>query len=277
MADWILVPCLVSLRNEFNRLAPGRDKASDGSIGDSAHAGSSSDHNPDETGATPYEDADSRNEVHAIDVDADLRRSGWSMQKAVEVIVTRHRTGRDDRLQNVIYNRRIWSRTYDWANRPYNGSNPHDKHAHFSARYTTAAESDTSPWGLLEEDDMLTADDKPIIEAALKSVLLDDDSAVAGKLKARPWQYAGGGTPGDITGANLLGYFTALYANVKSLQQSVAALAGAVAGITDVDEQALAAALTPALTDAVREAGGGASAEEVEAALRNVLRAGVGS
>ncbi len=154
MASWILVPCLVSLRTEFNTLAPSRDRSSDGSIGDSAHASSSSDHNPDETGATPSEDADNLNEVHAIDVDADLRKSGWSMAKAVEIIVTRHREGRDNRLQNVIYNRRIWSRSWGWTARTYTGSNPHDKHAHFSSRYTTAQESDTRRWGLLEREEL---------------------------------------------------------------------------------------------------------------------------
>lgn len=153
MASWVLVPCLVSLRDEFNTLAPSRDKSSDGSIGDSAHASSSSDHNPDETGTTPYEDADNLNEVHAIDVDVELRKAGWSMAKAVEIIVTRHRSGADDRLQNVIYNRRIWSRSWGWTAREYTGSNPHDKHAHFSSRYTTAAESNTRPWGLLEAED----------------------------------------------------------------------------------------------------------------------------
>lgn len=153
MATWVLVPCLVSLRDEFNALSPGRDKASDGSIGDQAHAGSSSDHNADETGSTPSEDSDSRNEVHAIDVDKDLRRSGWTMERAVKIIIARHRTGKDDRLQNIIYNREIWSRSWGWTARGYTGSNPHDKHAHFSARYTTAQEADTSPWGLLEAAD----------------------------------------------------------------------------------------------------------------------------
>ncbi|GGK87833.1 hypothetical protein [Mangrovihabitans endophyticus] len=158
MASWILVPCLVSLRSEFNRLAPGRDHTSDGSIGDAAHAQSSSDHNPDETGRTPYHDADHINEVHAIDVDDDLRKSGWTMQRCVQIIVTRHRTGKDNRLQNVIYNRRIWSRSWGWTARTYTGTSPHTEHAHFSARYTTAQESDTRPWGLLEEDeDMPTA------------------------------------------------------------------------------------------------------------------------
>jgi len=154
MVDWILVSCLVSLREEFNQLAPDRDKSSDGSIGDDAHASSSSDHNPDETGATPYEDADSVNEVHAIDVDVNLRVPGWTMERAVQIIVDRHRLGSDDRLQNVIYNRRVWSRSWGWTEREYTGSNPHDKHAHFSSRYTTPEESDTRPWGLLEEDEM---------------------------------------------------------------------------------------------------------------------------
>ncbi|HZX39512.1 MAG TPA: hypothetical protein VFF37_14485 [Streptomyces sp.] len=149
MASWILVPCLVSLRDEFNRLAPDRDKASDGSIGDTSHGASSSDHNPDETGNTPSEDADDRNEVHAIDTDEDLRRAGWTMNRAVQIIVTRHRAGADDRLQNVIYNRRIWSRSWGWTARAYTGSNAHTEHAHFSARYTTAQENDTRPWGLL--------------------------------------------------------------------------------------------------------------------------------
>ena len=158
MASWILVPCLVSLRQEFNRLAPTRDKTSDGSIGDAAHAGEPSDHNPDETGRTPYSDADHINEVHAIDIDRDLRKPGWSMNKCLEIIITRHRAGHDNRLQNVIYNRRIWSRSWGWTARAFTGANAHTEHAHFSARYTTAQERDTRPWGLLEgeDDDMAT-------------------------------------------------------------------------------------------------------------------------
>jgi hypothetical protein len=153
MVSWVLVPCLVALRSEFNALAPQRDKASDGSIGDAAHAASASDHNPDETGNTyPFSDADNVNEVHAIDVDADLRRSGWSMRRAVDVIVGRHKSGADTRLEYVIFDRKIWSRSSGWVARTYSGSNPHTKHAHFSSRYTNAAERDTGPWGLLAAD-----------------------------------------------------------------------------------------------------------------------------
>lgn len=154
MASWILIPSLASLRNEFNTLAPNRDKASDGSIGDTAHAQSSSDHNPDETGATPYEDADDINEVHAIDVDDDLKRSEWTMQKCLDIIVARHRSGADDRLQYIIYNRRIISRSWDWSDwHPYSGASTHEEHAHFSARYDTARENNTRPWGLLTHEE----------------------------------------------------------------------------------------------------------------------------
>ncbi len=149
MADWILVPCLVALRNELNELNPGRDKRSDGTIGDRAHQDSSSDHNPDETGDTPYEDADSRNEVHAFDGDdTGPWPGGINMGDIVNEIVKRHRTGLDDRLQNVIYNRRIASRSWGWTWRDYTGSNAHTEHAHFSARYTSAQEASTRPWGL---------------------------------------------------------------------------------------------------------------------------------
>jgi hypothetical protein len=184
MASWILVPCLQELRDEYNLLAPSRDKTSDGSIGDQAHASSPSDHNPDETGVTPYEDADSTNEVHAIDVDKDLNRSGWSMTRAVQVIVERHRDGRDDRLQNIIWDGKIWSRSWGWAARVYTGSNPHDKHAHYSARYTTTQENDRSPWGLLEEAGMgvLQADDK----AYLASLVAPTVAGVRHAVKADP-------------------------------------------------------------------------------------------
>lgn len=166
MTAWTLVADLASLRAEFDTLAPERDKVSDGSIGNAAHAAESSDHNPDETGNTPTKDADDINEVHAIDVDDDLHKPGWTMDRCVAIIVTRHRTGLDNRLQNVIYNRRIWSRSWGWTARAYTGASAHTEHAHFSSRYGSGSgsgnpENDVRPWGLLleEEDVALTPDD----------------------------------------------------------------------------------------------------------------------
>ncbi len=54
----VLAANLAGLRREINAHWPHRDKKSDGWIGDSAHQGRKSDHNPDDRGV-----------VHAIDVD----------------------------------------------------------------------------------------------------------------------------------------------------------------------------------------------------------------
>jgi hypothetical protein len=155
MANWVLVPCLGDdgLRGEFNRLNPNRDKSSDGSIGDAAHAGNESDHNPDETGATHDEDSDSKNEVHAIDVTKNGPwPNGMTMWAACDLIRVRHRDGLDNRIQTIIHNEQIATNDngYNW--KPYGGTNPHREHAHFSAFYDTGAkENDTSSFGLVEK------------------------------------------------------------------------------------------------------------------------------
>jgi hypothetical protein len=262
MASWILVPCLVTLRNEFNRLAPSRDKASDGSVGDAAHSQTSSDHNPDETGRTPYSDADNLNEVHAIDVDKDLRKSGWSMDKAVEIIVVRHRQGRDSRLQNVIYNRRIWSRSWGWTARAYTGSNAHTQHAHFSARYTTAQESDTRAWGLLEaeDDDMATitqSDFNARMDAWWNARMSPGaaDNNARSALRAAPWQ--------QMVGRTGVSTHNALFGEMRDLLRRIAEQTAEPG--TQVDSQAIADAVVAALAAPAR------STEETAAALRTAL------
>jgi hypothetical protein len=156
-----LAPCLDVLRSEFNRNFPRRDKASDGWIGDTAHQNSKSDHNPD-----------SRGIVHAIDVDEDLRAPGATMWDCVNEVVGRHRAGRDNRLTYVIYERTIWSASYDWRPREYTLSNPHDKHAHFSASYVRAREENRASFGV--EDIVTQADRDDIVNrvvARLKAEL----------------------------------------------------------------------------------------------------------
>lgn len=178
MTSWTLVPALQALRAEFDKIAPGRDKSSDGSIGDDAHSQRSSDHNPDETGATPDEDSDSKNEVHAIDVDKDLG-SGLSMQAIVDYLVSECRknnpNGKDrGRLKYIIFNGYIWDAP-GWSKVVYTGSNPHDKHAHFSCEYDSQYSEDTSPWGLVDKfgDDMPTA--KEVWDYKLQDPYAPDD------------------------------------------------------------------------------------------------------
>ena len=182
MASWSLVPCLVQLRREIDELCPKRDHASDGSIGDAAHKQSVSDHNDDEVGNVPVRDADRKHEVHAVDIDDDLREPGATMQEIVDVVVRRHKSGRDNRLTYVIYNRRIWSASRDWTGRAYDGASPHTEHAHFSASYDSSREADTRPFGILEE--IVTQADKD-------EIVRRTTAAVIAALEARGYQSDG--------------------------------------------------------------------------------------
>lgn len=171
MSSWELVPCLVALRDEFNELNPDRDKSTDGSIGDQAHADRSSNHNPDETGNTPYEDSDSKNEVHAIDVDATGPwPSPMTFDLGIEELRKRHQRGDDDRLIEIIWNRRRATPESGWNWKNYTGDNAHTQHAHLASSYNSSREADTSPWGLVEKwgDMALSADDKEWIKNEIR-------------------------------------------------------------------------------------------------------------
>lgn len=183
MSAWVLVPCLVVLRSEFNAVVAGRDKGADGSIGDSVHS-PASDHTPDEDSAVLRDhDADSKNEVHALDIDSTGPWPGgpaW-FDQAIKGIVERHRTGEDNRLHYVIWNRQIANRDIDnWRWRTYVGSSdPHTNHAHFSSRYTTAQESDTSPWGLIPKESTMSVQDVREFFASAATAVTDPADATA--------------------------------------------------------------------------------------------------
>jgi hypothetical protein len=159
MASWVLIPCLRALFAEFDRIAPSRDTASDGAVGDTVHQEESSDHNPDETGTVPIHDADKINEVHAIDVDNNLNESDLTMEKVVQFLLGRCRSGAERRLRYMIYNRRIWSASSGWVEKPYTGASAHTEHAHFSASYDSVYEASMASWHLEEIPVALTAAD----------------------------------------------------------------------------------------------------------------------
>jgi hypothetical protein len=167
MADPILIACLKRLRTEFNLIAPSRDKKSDGWIGDTAHQHEVSDHNPDETGSVPIHDADHINEVHAIDVDNNLNESDLTMEKVVQFLLGRCRSGAEKRLRYIIYNRRIWEASNGWRERAYTGASPHTEHAHFSASYDSKLEASEASWHLEDIPVALTAADKAWISAEI--------------------------------------------------------------------------------------------------------------
>jgi|1185.fasta_scaffold03201_2 hypothetical protein len=169
MAAWVLIACLRQLFAEFDRIAPRRDHASDGSIGDTAHQHEVSDHNPDETGSVPIHDTDKINEVHAIDVD-DTLTGGPSMETVVQFLLARCRSGAETRLRYIIYNRRIWEADNGWRQRAYTGASPHTEHAHFSASYTTGKEASTASWHLEDIPMALTPEDKTWISGQIEAV-----------------------------------------------------------------------------------------------------------
>jgi len=139
---WILTPSLVSLRSAFNTRFPRRDKKSDGSIGNQAHQGTKSSHNPDLTGNSEVKDGDRLDEVRAIDVDADLGESGVTMLKVIQAILADPVSLK--RLKYIIHNRTIWTANNKWRPQAYTGPSPHTEHAHFNGIYTDDANG--KPW-----------------------------------------------------------------------------------------------------------------------------------
>lgn len=114
------------LREQVNRIAPDRDKSSDGGIGDEAHASRSSDHNPwfKENGVGIVTARDFTNDpAHGMD----------SHQLALALVASR-----DERIKYVIDHGRICSGTGQdhpaWVWRNYTGENKHDHHVHVSVK-----------------------------------------------------------------------------------------------------------------------------------------------
>lgn len=147
----VLTKGLTNVRAEFNATFGGRDKKSDGWIGDYKHSTGSSGHNPDKTGKGEYRDGDSKDEVRAIDVDKDLRDAsgrGVTMERVVQYILTKLRAGVYMPFRYIIFNRRIWTRSNGWRTQDYTGPNGHTEHAHFSGDFTEKADEWTGKLGL---------------------------------------------------------------------------------------------------------------------------------
>jgi antitoxin component of RelBE/YafQ-DinJ toxin-antitoxin module len=145
MAEWELTKNVVSLREQFNKRFPQRSTKSDGTIGNSAHADEISGHNPDRSGNAEYKDGDSRNEVRAIDITAELNdRYGITMTDVIESMLHQARYDRNFPFRYMIYNGWIYKRGNLWQRERYTGANKHDKHAHFSGDYSQTADNNSS-------------------------------------------------------------------------------------------------------------------------------------
>ncbi|ESQ92605.1 hypothetical protein [Asticcacaulis benevestitus] len=140
--SWRLARSLEQLRSQINARFQSRSKASDGTIGDAAHATRSSDHNP------WVVDSAGKGVVTAMDVSHDLAKGidgNWLARTLV--------AGSDPRIKYIIWNRRICSAsaigsTPAWTWRAYTGANPHNHHLHLSVRPEASRYDDVAAWNL---------------------------------------------------------------------------------------------------------------------------------
>lgn len=134
---WRPAHSLVTLRDQVNALAPRRSKASDGTVGDAAHASRASDHNP-------WVRDGSLGIVTAIDITHDPT-NGCDVNALVDALVA----NRDARIKYIIWNRRIISsQKSPWVWRAYTGRNPHTHHCHLSVLPEKLRYDSTARWTL---------------------------------------------------------------------------------------------------------------------------------
>jgi peptidoglycan hydrolase-like protein with peptidoglycan-binding domain len=121
--SWTVAAALDVLLAQLNARAPGRSRASDGAIGDDAHASRASDHNP-------WVQVDGQNLVTARDFTHDPA-GGLDCALLAEVLVA----SRDPRIKYLIWSGRILSGAAGpdpWVWRAYHGKNQHTHHLHLS-------------------------------------------------------------------------------------------------------------------------------------------------
>ena len=139
-----LATSLAILRGEFDTLAPQRSRASDGWIGDPAHAARISRHNPNQFGVVTALDI-----THDPPGGCDVHNvAGWLLSHP------------HPELAYIISDGRIGTPGGGW--RSYGGSNPHTRHAHFGVGVGPDSDplppyDSTTPWGLIKEDDVVNA------------------------------------------------------------------------------------------------------------------------
>lgn len=132
--NWRVAKSLDQLLNEINTFAPNRSKASDGSIGDAAHASRGSDHNP-------YIKLGNVGIVRARDFTHDPARGFDSYAFARSLA----KSG-DPRIRYIISNGQIFNPSVSSSWRTYSGANPHDHHAHVSVSENASLFDSTTDW-----------------------------------------------------------------------------------------------------------------------------------
>lgn len=129
----------VTLRSQIDKRFPGRDRRSDGWIGDAEHASRKSHHNPNSKGI-----------VHALDIDENMGKRGkWRKGRTARVLANQlvkyaaSTAPGAQRIKYVVYENQIASPTYDKTWWRFRGSGyGHTAHIHIS--FTALADMDGS-------------------------------------------------------------------------------------------------------------------------------------
>ena len=138
--SWRIAASLETLRAQFNQRYPNRSKASDGGIGDAAHASRSSDHNPWVKDGNGVGVVTARDFTHDPGVGMDIDR-----------LTDELAASRDPRIKYIIANGYILDSRpgmNPWRWMRYSGSNPHTKHFHLSVMSSANLYDDARPWNL---------------------------------------------------------------------------------------------------------------------------------
>jgi hypothetical protein len=187
---WVLTKNLQAFRDQMNSAFPNRDKASDGTIGDAAHAAGTSGHNPDDS---PYDnaewdgDSDTKSEVRAIDIDDDLRDPDVTMEDVLQHLLRLAKSDKNFPIRYMIYNKRIYKSTNGWAKETYTGPSPHTEHIHLSGARSDAADERNYDYRLDELVALSDADLDKIIAKLRNSAALSDTDI--GKIATKTWAY----------------------------------------------------------------------------------------
>lgn len=134
---WRIAKSLDKLRSQVNAKWPHRNKSSDGTIGDEAHASRSSDHNP-------WVKDGKIGVVTGMDITNDPNNGPVSNDLAEAL-----RASRDPRIKYIISNARICSGDAGpspWVWRKYSGANAHRKHVHLSVNAEKSLYDSVKPW-----------------------------------------------------------------------------------------------------------------------------------
>lgn len=226
------------LLNQLNNRAPGRNKASDGWIGDADHQNRNSDHNP-------WYPPPGGGIVTARDFTHDPG-GGLDCQWLADTLVT----NRDPRIKYIIWNRRIWTPGVGW--RAYTGSNAHTHHLHLSVVASPANDTAT-PWAGITaqrqpEVDM-QADERNMLVAIYEGLYKGGPSTHSEPLAETLWQTKGAALRAEAKTDALAGTVS----NNQAAVMAAIADNGVEVDLTTEQMQQLLAGMTSASKQGMRE------------------------